>query len=276
MRNYKKTFFMSQIIIIGLLLSACSSIIDGLGFGVQESIENNLGEGQSVVLPLELDNPQVDSAELAASIVLTNAALQSITTESELTLVPTNTLAPTEEIVPESTVDTAQLTALANTLTAEVVSQTPTVQPPTETAAPTLEPTNTPTPDGWTPSPTPAECLAVRYVADVSIPDGSIIAPGAIFYKTWRVQNIGSCIWRPEFTIIYVGGFQLDARTPVLVGINVYPDQYVNLTLRLVAPDQNGYYRGDFKLKDTNGNVFGVGEIFNQPFYVEINVIAAD
>jgi len=33
------------------------------------------------------------------------------------------------------------------------------------------------------------------FVADVTIPDGTVVAPGARFTKTWEVQNVGTAAW---------------------------------------------------------------------------------
>lgn len=33
------------------------------------------------------------------------------------------------------------------------------------------------------------------FLADVTIPDGTVVAPGARFTKTWEVQNVGAVTW---------------------------------------------------------------------------------
>ena len=38
------------------------------------------------------------------------------------------------------------------------------------------------------------------FVADVTIPDNTVIAPGTTFTKTWRVRNDGNCTWGPGLT----------------------------------------------------------------------------
>jgi hypothetical protein len=42
--------------------------------------------------------------------------------------------------------------------------------------------------------PTPA-CDQAQFIKDVTIPDGTVIAPGTSFKKTWRLKNIGTCTW---------------------------------------------------------------------------------
>jgi hypothetical protein len=46
----------------------------------------------------------------------------------------------------------------------------------------------------------------------------------------------------------------------------------VNLTVQMTAPPQNGVFHGDWALMDEQGNIFGWGENFDLPFYVEILV----
>ncbi len=262
MKNPKKKIFLLITFLMIITLSACSALNQRLALGTE--IVDNPQVVAKVENDSESSSDEISSDAIELAIAMTLEANETITTDSL-----------TAEI--QMTVDSANLTA-----NAEAASQTPTLEPVVEdptavpTLAETLEPTQTPTPDGWEPSPTPGECLDARFVADISIPDGSVVTPGGIFYKTWRIQNVGTCIWRPDFKIVYDGGFQLNAQTPLSIGINVYPDQYVNLTLYLVAPIQNGFYRGDFKLMDLDGNIFGLGEDSETPFYVEISVVGGD
>src|SRR5258706_10212245 len=49
-------------------------------------------------------------------------------------------------------------------------------------------------------------CDWAAYVKDVTIPDGTIFAPGAQFTKTWRLQNIGTCTWTSSYTLVFSSG----------------------------------------------------------------------
>ena len=263
MSKSKKGIFVIFAVILLLTLSACSALNQRLALGT-EIADNPPQINTDSENPTENSTVDSESDAIESAIKLTSEAEETLLSESL-----------TAEI--QMTVESANLTA-----NAEVATHTSTPEPivdepsPTATLEITVEPSIPPTPDGWEPSATPAECLVARYVSDISIPDGSVITPGGVFYKTWRVQNVGSCIWRPDFKIVYAGGFQLNAQTPLSIGINVYPDQYVNLTLRLVAPIQNGFYRGDFKLMDLDENVFGIGDNADKPFYFEISIIGGD
>ncbi len=192
------------------------------------------------------------------------------------TATPTATSPPTNTSTPEVTITVsgAEFTALANTLTALDTTPSPEPSTPTPVVTETLTPTvtTTPTPPGWTPSPTPAPCLAVRFVADVTVPDGTIIQPGEWFFKTWRVQNLGSCTWNGNFAMVYHSGYQLGGDGLIWLNAIIPQGHYVNLTIKFRAPDQGGTYDGHWGLRDAEGNFFGIGPGFDQPFHVLIAV----
>ena len=43
-----------------------------------------------------------------------------------------------------------------------------------------------------------ATCNWAQFVADVTVPDGTSYAPSTAFKKTWRLKNIGTCIWSDQ------------------------------------------------------------------------------
>lgn len=103
--------------------------------------------------------------------------------------------------------------------------------------------------------PTPCALDAV-YVADVTIPDYSPIAPGARFDKTWRVRNTGPCDWGDGVRLRYASGAKLDAADgqPVrAIGSGAITD----ITVPMRAPDSPGTYTGVWQLVDPQGQPFG-------------------
>ena len=59
----------------------------------------------------------------------------------------------------------------------------------------------------FSPRPVAADsCDMAQFVADVTIPDGTTLAPGATFAKTWRLKNIGSCTWTTSYAVVFTGG----------------------------------------------------------------------
>ena len=140
---------------------------------------------------------------------------------------------------------------------------------PTPLSLPTLV---SPTP-GVTPTITPTllPCLRAKFVADVTVPDGTKMSPGERFTKTWRLKNVGSCPWEAGFGVVFDSGDRMQAPAFVPLPATVLPGQTVDVSVTLTAPQDPGTYRGNFKLRSADGQVFGLGEKGN-PFYVEIVV----
>jgi hypothetical protein len=145
--------------------------------------------------------------------------------------------------------------------TPEAAAQVPTRVPPTvPPVAPTVVPTKAPpTPVPPTETPTgsgPGGCiLSAQFVADVTIPDGTVLAPGAPFAKTWQVKNNGTCNWE-NYQLIFAAGEQMGG--PPAVNVNNTPaNGTVDVSVNLVAPGAPGEHKGGWRFKATNGSVFG-------------------
>jgi len=152
----------------------------------------------------------------------------------------------------------AELTASAPTITlSPTITLTAT---PTLTTTPTLTKTTT-----LTPSPKPGVVLAsipcnqAAFIEDVTVPDGTQISAGDQFTKTWQLQNTGSCTWTPSYTVIFDHGDLLDAPSSFNMPGFVNPGQTVDISVNMVAPDNEGTYEGFWRLQDAFGNVFGLG-----------------
>jgi hypothetical protein len=143
----------------------------------------------------------------------------------------------------------------------EAIAGVPTRVPPTE---PPLVPTTvpaqtTPTPVPPTETPTgsgPGGCiLSEQFLSDVTIPDGTVLAPGSPFVKTWRVKNNGTCNWE-NYQLVFATGEQMGG--PAGVNVNTTPpNSTVDVTVNLVAPTAPGEHKGGWRFKATNGSVFG-------------------
>lgn len=97
-----------------------------------------------------------------------------------------------------------------------------------------------------------AACLSAKYVADVTVPDGTKFKNGEQFDKTWKLINDGSCNWPDDTELVYVSGAQLGDNTSVKVG-KVVSGTQVDVTVKLTAPDQYGNYTGLWQLKSAQG-----------------------
>ncbi|MGQ9500457.1 MAG: NBR1-Ig-like domain-containing protein [Anaerolineae bacterium] len=147
------------------------------------------------------------------------------------------------------------------------VSQLPTPQAteqapspvPTDTPLPSL-PTNTPLPPATPtplPPPTPTTCMDdAVFVADVTVPDGTVVAPGQRIDKVWRLRNIGSCTWGPGYTAVFVSGSQMSAPPAVSIP-NTPPGAVVDIGVTLYAPAAPGSYVSYWQLRNAAGVLFG-------------------
>ena len=131
----------------------------------------------------------------------------------------------------------------------------------------------TPIPGSGTPPSLP--CDRVKLIADVTYPDGTEVAPGTTFVKTWRLQNAGSCAWTSAYTVVFSGGDALGASSSQsLTTGTVAPGENVDLSITMKAPGSVGKYRGNWMLRNASGEDFGIGPN-NKPFWVKIDVVAA-
>ena len=178
----------------------------------------------------------------------------------------------------------AQLTA-----TAPVIENTPTLNPTninqipveTQTAVPTVAVTPIPatatavppTPTRIPPTATPIPCYQVKFVQDITIPDGTKIIAGNTFTKTWRIRNSGSCTWDTRFDIAFVGGTQMTSGTVWDLTKEVKPGETVDISIDMTAPSTIGNYQANFQMLNPNGVRFGTGPDSKGSFWVKIQVI---
>jgi hypothetical protein len=154
-------------------------------------------------------------------------------------------------------------TAAVLTVQAEITASAPPVTAtPTTALFPTLPVVTSTLPAP--PSPT-STCDVAEFIADVTVPDDTIVAPSADFTKTWRLKNVGACSWTPSYAVIFFSGEAMSGPATQALAGNVNPGQTVDLSLNLKAPDTNGTYTGNWKLRNAAGVAFS-------NFYVRIKV----
>jgi single-stranded DNA-binding protein len=141
-----------------------------------------------------------------------------------------------------------------------------------EAARSTVPPTPTGVPAPGTATPPPGCVDALTFVSDVTIADGSFLAPGASFTKTWRLRNTGSCTWGSDYALVFVRGDRLEGPLTQALAGNVAPGQTVDLSVALRAPTRNGTYLGYWGLRNGAGGFFGMGAAGDRPFWVQIAV----
>ncbi len=139
----------------------------------------------------------------------------------------------------------------------------------TASALPTVTPSVTPTLAATaTGAATSGPCNAATFVDDVTIPDDTIMDLGQSFTKTWRLKNAGTCSWTSSYQLVFDSGDQMGGDSPKPFTTDpVLPGQSVDISVDLTAPGTAGTYKGNWKLRDSSGGVFGLS---TGPFWVQI------
>lgn len=140
-----------------------------------------------------------------------------------------------------------------------------------ESAALVLVPTNTPMPtvtpkpeEPEKPAPTKVPCNSAYFVFE-TIPDDTKFAPGATFDKGWILRNVGYCTWSSDYKLAFDSGDQMNGPDAKEIGVEVAPNDEVEIILVLSAPSEVGTYRGDWMLQTDDGADIG-------PMWVQIIV----
>lgn len=170
----------------------------------------------------------------------------------------------------EPTPDVAVIrTSAAGTVIAQftltAAAFTPTLGRPTETTAPvtpaTPGATNTATTQPLAQvtnaqGTTVALCDSLQFVADVTIPDDTNMAPGQDFLKTWRVKNTGSCPWGEGYELVYADyANDMDGQPQPLTEV-VQPGQEVEISVQFTAPSEIGNYLSAWQMENPAGVTF--------------------
>ena len=133
-----------------------------------------------------------------------------------------------------------------------------------------LPPTATPEPEA-TPVPTPSCTDRASFIKDVTIPDGTYLPPEEDFEKVWRLKNTGTCTWTSEYSLMFISGYSMGGSGSKILPGTVPPGSIVDLSVNLQVPKTQGLYKGYWMLRNPSGNLFGIGENANKPFFVQIN-----
>jgi hypothetical protein len=147
-------------------------------------------------------------------------------------------------------------------------------EPATTLPLPTV---STPVPEAGTAQPPGPNCDdRAAFLEDITVPDGTIFEPGETFVKTWKLQNTGECVWNSGYAVVFDRGDAMGspASFPLTSG-EIQPGEKIDISVTLKAPDEPGEYRGDWKLRNAAGQIFGLGNSGTSSFWVLIQVGSA-
>jgi hypothetical protein len=108
-------------------------------------------------------------------------------------------------------------------------------------------------------------CENSTYIGDVTIPDGTILAPGEVFVKKWTLKNTGFCMWKASDMLTFFQGDSMSGQNTE-IGRAIGSGDETNIEVTLTAPAAEGTYTGYWIMADEFGYSFGM------PFFVQIVV----
>jgi heat shock protein HslJ len=87
-----------------------------------------------------------------------------------------------------------------------------------------------------------------------------VLRPSKRFTKGWRIQNTGTCIWDPGYSIVYESGnhaaAEMDSPLVVTHG-RTAPSETYTVEVKLVSPSEYGHYLGYWRMRNAAGTYFG-------------------
>lgn len=240
------------LVICAILLFAGSSLIPPNILAAVPFLNRVESVAEGNAEPEMVDLPPTEAADSAG--------------QPEPTAPPAATLvAENNSPVPDTTFDSPVFNSPVNTPAASS-SEQDTLPAATPTPAATATPSPTPLPTITV----PADCENKgRFRRDVTIPDGTQLAPAASFEKVWLVQNAGTCPWGPGYTARHIEGEMTGADNVVPLVEVVSPNSEGEVRVPMIAPPASGSYRTTWQLFDLNGEPFG------PELYMEIEVTAS-
>lgn len=108
---------------------------------------------------------------------------------------------------------------------------------------------------------------SLTFTKDLTIPDGTLIAPESTLDKRWQVENSGDCNWGPAYRVRLIAGPELGAQKEQAL----YPARGgTQAVIRILfkAPTEAGTYRSAWQAINAQGEPFG------DPFFIDIKVEA--
>ncbi|MBN2006231.1 MAG: hypothetical protein JXA21_22945 [Anaerolineae bacterium] len=104
----------------------------------------------------------------------------------------------------------------------------------------------------------PGETYQATFVSDVTVPDNTQFEKKEAFVKTWRVKNSGSTTWPKSTVLTFSSGDQMTEAKQVAVG-EVPAGETKDISVDMIAPDQDGTYKGVWWLYAGDAKIEGGG-----------------
>ncbi|MED6218181.1 hypothetical protein PIB30_024506 [Stylosanthes scabra] len=102
--------------------------------------------------------------------------------------------------------------------------------------------------------------LDSRFVLDVNVIDGTMMAPSTTFTKIWRMRNNGSVAWPKGSQLVWIGGDHLSESHSVYLEVpeeGVPADKELDIAVDFRAPQLPGRYVSYWRMASPSGHKFG-------------------
>ncbi|GJW35018.1 protein NBR1 [Tanacetum coccineum] len=106
----------------------------------------------------------------------------------------------------------------------------------------------------------PRSKLDSRFIVDVNVLDGTVMAPFTPFTKIWRMRNNGSIIWPHGSQLHWIGGDRISNTLSVDVEIpadGLPVDNELDVAVDFTAPELPGRYISYWRMTAPGGQKFG-------------------
>jgi hypothetical protein len=137
------------------------------------------------------------------------------------------------------------------------------------TTAPDVTATNTAAPISGAPG-----CTVSARLAGESPPDDALLKPGELFWKTWSLENTGTCTWDQTYQLVFSSGELMGGLISYPLPEVVRPGETKQISIYLKAPETEGTATGYWRIQTPWNAYFGVGPAgtAGSPFYVQVVV----
>jgi hypothetical protein len=161
---------------------------------------------------------------------------------------------------PESTISTAVAQTVQAGQAITATTNPPTLTPQVPAPGTTLTPATTPTSASTLVSAPPDPNCAKASLVSENPPDETILTPGTYFWKTWTLQNAGTCTWTTAYSLVFWSGDRLGSSLSYPLPDDVAPGETTDITIYLQAPETGGAFTGFWRIKTPWESNFGVGQ----------------
>ncbi|GFP79882.1 next to brca1 gene 1 protein [Phtheirospermum japonicum] len=102
--------------------------------------------------------------------------------------------------------------------------------------------------------------LDSRFIQDVNIFDGTVMAPITPFTKIWRMRNNGTVVWPQKTQLVWIGGDKLSNELAVDIQIpaaGLMIDEELEVAVDFISPELPGRYISYWRMALPSGQKFG-------------------